>query len=241
MPAATPPPAPAAQAPAEPSAPIPEGTIKGYGVGDARVPTELRGPAPSPAQTQYATPTLGKAPDFGAAAANKTTLGGPGITAPPKKFEPETKAGEVTVLPGATVLGFREVGPPPRAVGAGGPSSSVSPASDAARPRPAGGQAPISSVTLSGDQGTFTLVRGSSTVGRAPEATMRIDSREVSRIHAVIHVSDKDVVVEDRGSVNGSAINGTPFTGNRAIEDGDRLSFADFEFRVDIKRTEGNS
>ena len=102
-------------------------------------------------------------------------------------------------------------------------------------------QAPIESVTLSGDQGVFTLTRGSSTVGRAPEATMRIDSREVSRVHAVVHVSEKDVVVEDRGSVNGSSINGTQFTGNRAIEDGDRVSFADFEFRVAIKRTEGNS
>ncbi|HEX5633939.1 MAG TPA: FHA domain-containing protein, partial [Gemmatimonadales bacterium] len=121
------PPAPAAAAPAAPSAPAPEATIKGYGVGDARVPTELSGPAPSPAQTLYGAPSLGQTPDFGAAAANKTTLGGAGIPAPPKKFEPDTKTGEMTVLPGATVLGFREVGPPPRAVGAGGPSSSVGP------------------------------------------------------------------------------------------------------------------
>ena len=107
--------------------------------------------------------------------------------------------------------------------------------------RPDHAQSPIASVTLSGDQGTFTITRGSSTVGRAPEATIRIDSREVSRIHAVLHVSEKDVVVEDRGSVNGSSINGTAFTGNRPLEDGDRVSFADFEFRIAITRTEGNS
>jgi pSer/pThr/pTyr-binding forkhead associated (FHA) protein len=147
----------------------------------------------------------------------------------------------MTVLPGATVLGFREVGPPPRAVGAGGPSSSVGPGSDPGRLRAEAGHAPIESVTLSGDQGVFTITRGAASVGRAPEATIRIDSREVSRIHAVVHVNEKDVVVEDRGSVNGSSINGTQFTGNRALEDGDRVSFADFEFRVAFKRTEGNS
>ena len=143
-------------------------------------------------------------------------------------------------LPGATVLGFREVGPPPRAVGAGGPSSSVG-VEPAPGRRSDAGQSPIESVTLSGDQGTFTIARGSSTVGRAPEANIRIDSREVSRIHAVLHVNEKDVIVEDRGSVNGSSINGTQFTGNRPIEDGDRVSFADFEFRVAFKRTEGHS
>ena len=63
----------------------------------------------------------------------------------------------------------------------------------------------------------------------------------MSRIHAVLHVNEKDVIVEDRGSVNGSSINGTQFTGNRPIEDGDRVSFADFEFRVAFKRTEGHS
>jgi pSer/pThr/pTyr-binding forkhead associated (FHA) protein len=238
------PPKPAAPAPAPP--PQAEATIRGTAVGDVHLPTELgRPPGPTGGETLLGAPSLGKAPDLGGAgAANKTMLGSPGIGAPPKRFEPEPpKAAEATVLPGATVLGFREVGPPPRAVGASGGASSVAPGpgdvTDKVRGEAA--QAPIVSVTLSGDQGVFTLPRGSSTVGRAPEATMRIDSREVSRIHAVVHVSEKDVVVEDRGSVNGSSINGTPFTGNRAIEDGDRVSFADFEFRVAIKRTEGNS
>jgi pSer/pThr/pTyr-binding forkhead associated (FHA) protein len=249
-PAPKPAPAPAAAKPGPPpAAPVPpaEATIKGTLVGDVHMPTELGRPsAAASSETQYAAPSLGQAPDLGSAAANKTIVGPPGVTAPPKRFEPEaTKPGEMTVLPGATVLGFREVGPPPRMVGAGGPSSSVVPgpadAAKAGQPRSEASGGPIESVTLSGEQGVFSIGRGSSTVGRAPDATVRIDSREVSRIHAVVHVSEKQVVVEDRGSVNGSSINGTAFTGNRAIEDGDRVSFADFEFRVAFKRTEGNS
>jgi len=246
-PAAAASPRPSAPKPAAPTpaaAPPAEATIRGTAVGDIHLPTELGRPqGATGGETLLGAPSLGKAPDLGAAA-NKTMLGSPGIGAPPKRFEPEPPKGpEATVLPGATVLGFREVGPPPRAVGAAGGSSSVVPGPGDATGKVRGdaAQAPIVSVTLSGDQGVFTLTRGSSTVGRAPEATMRIDSREVSRIHAVVHVSEKDVVVEDRGSVNGSSINGTPFTGNRPIEDGDRVSFADFEFRVAIKRTEGNS
>ena len=229
-----------------PPAPAPqqsEGTVtvQGTMIGNVHMPTALgRPPVPTGGETQYSAPSLGKTPDLESAAANKTMVGGPGIPAPPKRFEPEPKSGEATVLPGATVLGFREVGPPPRAVGAGGPSSSVGGEAAPGR-RTDGGHSPIVSVTLSGDQGTFTIARGSSTVGRAPEANIRIDSREVSRIHAVLHVNEKDVIVEDRGSVNGSSINGTQFTGNRTIEDGDRVSFADFEFRVAFKRTEGHS
>jgi pSer/pThr/pTyr-binding forkhead associated (FHA) protein len=252
-PAATPaapaaPPAAAQASPPPAAPPAAEATIKGTMVGNVHLPTQLgQPPAPAGGETQYAAPSLGKAPDVGAAAGNRTMVGSPGVGTPPKRFEPEppNKAGEMTVLPGATVLGFREVGPPPRAVGAGGPSSSVAPGPGEATIVPGrargAAEAPIASVTFSGDQGVFTLTRGASTVGRAPDATMRIDSREVSRIHAVIHVNERDVVIEDRGSVNGSSINGTQFTGNRAIEDGDRVSFADFEFRVAFKRTEGNS
>ena len=54
-------------------------------------------------------------------------------------------------------------------------------------------------------------------------------------------MNEKDVIVEDRGIVNGSTIRGTQFTGNRRIEDGDLVSFADFEFRVAFKRTAGHS
>jgi pSer/pThr/pTyr-binding forkhead associated (FHA) protein len=105
--------------------------------------------------------------------------------------------------------------------------------------RTAGGPAAISAVRLSGDLGVFTISLGSSTVGRSPDATVRIDSREVSRIHAIFMVTEADVVVEDRGSVNGTSINGTPITGRRPLVEGDRVSFAHFAFQVELIR-EGN-
>ena len=127
-----PPPAakPSAPPPAPPPpAPVPqqaEGTVKGTMIGNVHMPTELgRPPAPAGGETQFRRPPSARLRTSSPPAANKTMVGGPGLPPPPKRFEPEPKSGDMTVLPGATVLGFREVGPPPRAVGAGGPSSSV--------------------------------------------------------------------------------------------------------------------
>ena len=99
----------------------------------------------------------------------------------------------------------------------------------------------IESVRLSGDLGVFVLPLGTSTVGRSSEATIRIDSREMSRIHAVLTVTEQDVAVEDRGSVNGTSVNGTAISGRRSLVHGDRVSFADFEFRIEFQRAEGHS
>ena len=99
----------------------------------------------------------------------------------------------------------------------------------------------IESVKMSGDHGIYVIPRGTATIGRSSEATIRIDSREMSRIHAVLTVTDSDVIVEDRGSINGTSVNGTTITGRRSLVHGDRVCFADFEFRLEVKRTEGHS
>jgi pSer/pThr/pTyr-binding forkhead associated (FHA) protein len=98
----------------------------------------------------------------------------------------------------------------------------------------------VTSVEFSGDAGVFSLPTGTSTVGRSADATMRIDSREISRIHAAVTVTDREVIVEDRNSANGTAVNGRVITEPTALAPGDRVSFADFEFRVELTWTEGN-
>ena len=98
----------------------------------------------------------------------------------------------------------------------------------------------IESIKLTGDLGTYVIRRGTATVGRSGDATIRIDSREMSRIHAILSVTDHEVIVEDRGSINGTSVNGTAISGRRTLVHGDRVCFADFEFRLEVKRTEGH-
>ena len=62
----------------------------------------------------------------------------------------------------------------------------------------------------------------------------------MSRIHAILTVTDQEVIVEDRGSINGTSVNGTAISGRRSLVHGDRVCFADFEFRLEVKRAEGH-
>jgi hypothetical protein len=219
----------------------------------ARPPAGLE--ADSPGETKLGQPALGAPPRLGLEAEGGTSpstqLEREAVRVPPALRGPQDR----TDLPPATVLGFRDVGPTPRGV-AGGPGSSAfrgtrtgdetvlpappadtPPSPDISDPEPS----MIESVRLSGDLGVFVLPLGTSTVGRSSEATIRIDSREMSRIHAVLTVTEQDVAVEDRGSVNGTSVNGTAISGRRSLVHGDRVSFADFEFRIEFQRAEGHS
>ena len=237
---APPAPAPAAPAPAAPAAPA-NRTAPVAPVAPRAPVAPVAPSAPSAPVTQLGMPAVTPPPKFGTSTdeAPRTQMGGPAFK--PPKFEDAPApppASDGNTLPGATVLGHRDVGPPPR-LGTAGGATPVAPGGAPWRPASVG-PAPIQAAVLSGDLGVFTLPVGTSTVGRSPEATIRIDSREVSRIHAVLTVTDRDVIVEDRGSVNGTSINGTAITGTRPLVEGDRVSFADFEFRVEVKRSEGN-
>jgi pSer/pThr/pTyr-binding forkhead associated (FHA) protein len=98
---------------------------------------------------------------------------------------------------------------------------------------------PIRGVRLSGTVGTFELPLGTvATIGRSEQATVRIDSRDVSRVHAVLTVGEQGVALEDKGSVNGTLLNGAPLLGTRPLGDGDHIAIADFEFHVEFLRTD---
>jgi hypothetical protein len=61
-------------------------------------------------------------------------------------------------------------------------------------------------------------------VGRAPSADLRLDDPRVSRLHARIEMRDDGVYVEDLGSRNGTAVDGTTVTGPRRLEVDDEVT-----------------
>jgi pSer/pThr/pTyr-binding forkhead associated (FHA) protein len=98
--------------------------------------------------------------------------------------------------------------------------------------------APIETVRLVGDAGTFKITLGTSVVGRGTEAAIQINSKQVSRRHAQFVVGPTEVTVEDLKSANGTRLNGTVVTVPTRVGDGDTVSFAAFTFRVEIARLE---
>ncbi|MGD0472882.1 MAG: FHA domain-containing protein [Candidatus Velthaea sp.] len=54
-------------------------------------------------------------------------------------------------------------------------------------------------------------------VGRAPNADLRIDDPQVSRLHARIEMRDDGVYVEDLDSRNGTRVDGAKVAGSRCL------------------------
>jgi len=77
----------------------------------------------------------------------------------------------------------------------------------------------------------FTLGEGQSwAIGRGDGCAVLLDSRSVSRLHALIQRKDGgDLSLVDLGSRNGSFVNGTRVSFPRVLKDKDRLVFGDQE------------
>ena len=92
----------------------------------------------------------------------------------------------------------------------------------------AGEQPPTSPVSrvqlyLVGDQREMLLMNGANVIGRAEDATIRIDSPGVSRFHARILVSNGEATLEDVQSKNGTYLNGTLLAGSTPLSAGDEI------------------
>ncbi len=68
-------------------------------------------------------------------------------------------------------------------------------------------------------------VAGTMVVGRVAEADLQVDDESVSRKHAEISVSGKEVVLRDLGSANGTTVNGVPIAEDTVLTSGDIIQF----------------
>jgi pSer/pThr/pTyr-binding forkhead associated (FHA) protein len=98
------------------------------------------------------------------------------------------------------------------------------------------GEQPINAAVLSGDLGSFELSLGRSVVGRGSTVRVRIDSKQVSRLHAALTVTPTEVTIEDLGSANGTSVNGVAVEGIQQVSDGDRLAFGGLEYFLVLRR-----
>lgn len=182
-------------------------------------------PAAIPAfQASEATPNTlelvrGAAPQFPVTAQESSPANTMEVQVPPKappKFEP-APAGEPPPSELETVI-QRIVTPPPRT--------------------PALGRA-ITSVELRGITGVLMAPRGRSVIGRGSQATIRIDSEGVSKVHAVLVVTPIEVILTDQNSVNGTTVNGRAISQPQKLNDGDRVAFAKVDYRVQFIKGSG--
>lgn len=92
--------------------------------------------------------------------------------------------------------------------------------------RPPSSAAPISAAftcSLLWGAHEIGLREGENLIGRTPECVVRIDSAQVSRLHAKVAVSGGEATVEDLGSKNGTHVEGARIGSPRVLADGDTL------------------
>ena len=91
----------------------------------------------------------------------------------------------------------------------------------------------------SGETSSHDLVEESYTIGRAPENSIQLDDISVSGTHAEIVVVAENCYLKDRGSTNGTLVNGQPVT-EVQLRAGDRIRFGKVEaaFEVEARKPE---
>ncbi|MBI5482720.1 MAG: FHA domain-containing protein, partial [Deltaproteobacteria bacterium] len=96
----------------------------------------------------------------------------------------------------------------------------------AKRAKPSGAAA---GPTLRGLTGAITgqnfPLSGTMTVGRVQGNDVRIDDDSVSRRHAELSISGREVVLRDLGSANGTTVNGAPISEDTPLSNGDIIQF----------------
>jgi len=159
--------------------------------------------------------------------------------APPKPATPPQAKATAPAPAAAPVKPVEPAKPAPPAKPAEPPKPAepIKPAEPAKPTKaPALAGAPIRQVKLTGSTGEFKLGLGRHDVGRSDSIAVTLLSPQVSRVHAAIIVTTKEVRVEDAKSANGTTVNGTklPIGGTSPIKSGDRLSFGNVEFTVEV-------
>lgn len=70
------------------------------------------------------------------------------------------------------------------------------------------------------------------TIGRKPGCTLQLNSKTISSHHADLHIREGQLILVDRGSTNGTYVNGQRTTQPTVIQEDDLIQFADVAFRI---------
>lgn len=76
-------------------------------------------------------------------------------------------------------------------------------------------------------------------IGRAPHASFRVTSQQVSRAHAQLWVQGQKLYLEDLQSTNGTYVNGRRISGRCTLDYDDVITIGDARFRVAIVTSDG--
>ena len=98
----------------------------------------------------------------------------------------------------------------------------------------AGSRMPRGRLSMVLDGREIPLMQGVNVIGRAPDATIQVDARGVSRHHARILVAGGDAVLEDLGSKNGTHVNGRQIAEPARLSDGDEIGMGTARLRFRI-------
>jgi hypothetical protein len=75
---------------------------------------------------------------------------------------------------------------------------------------------------------------GGLSIGRSPDADIRVDDRYASGIHARVFGRDGSYFAEDMNSTNGTLLNSAELHGEAEMHDGDLLRIGDTEFKLEL-------
>ena len=89
-------------------------------------------------------------------------------------------------------------------------------------------------VRVDGQHKTAHTLLRRTRIGRAPGCEIQVESSSVSRHHALLHMSSRDVIIEDLNSTNGVLVNGRKVS-RQPLNDGDLLTIGDAQFRMNLR------
>jgi pSer/pThr/pTyr-binding forkhead associated (FHA) protein len=169
-------------------------------------------------------------------AAPSAQAAGPSVGAPPVGEPSAAPQAALSPENPAAVAASAQPGPAPveapSAAATGVEAPPQSPGEPVAGPAPLTGGAARG--FLEGTGRVFPLTVGAHEVGRTASSAIQIDHPQISRRHAVIRVDEREIVVEDLGSSNGTFVNRERIRAPRALSDGDVVSFGDVGFKLRI-------
>ena len=91
---------------------------------------------------------------------------------------------------------------------------------------------PVAALTMA-DRSTHSLDSASTTIGRQPTCGIVISDPSISRVHAEIVRRDGEWWLIDKGSTNGTTLNGSPVIEPLALNHGDSIVFGSVAVRFE--------